>query len=185
MHIVSEFQTACDKVIEHLETTFKHLQLGRASTGLVEEIHVHVASRGMDQKLNQVANIGIIDPQTLKIESRDKAVLADIEKAVYDADIGLTPQNQWDYLLIKVPPLTTERRKDLTKVVARDGEDAKIAVRNKRQDARKHAEVQFKAEEISENTRHSIENQVDEISTKINDQIDAMVKGKSEEVMKV
>jgi len=185
MNIVAEFQTACDKVIEHLETAFKHLQLWRASTGLVEEIHVHVTSRGMDQKLNQVANIGIMDPQTLKIEPWDKATLPDIEKAVYDADIWLTPQNQWDYLLIKVPPLTTERRKDLTKVVARDGEDAKIAVRNKRQDARKHAEVQFKSEDISENTRHSIENQVDEISSKINDQIDQMVKNKGEEVMKV
>lgn len=185
MSIVSEFQTACDKVIEHLETSFKHLQLGRASTWLVEEIHVHVASRGMDQKLNQVANIGIMDPQTLKIEPWDKAVVADIEKAIYDADLGLTPQNQWDYLLIKIPPLTTERRAELTKVVARDGEDAKIAIRNKRQDARKHAEVQFKDETISENTRHSIENQVDEISSKFNDKIDDMVKGKSEEVMKV
>lgn len=57
MSITSDFEQACQKIIEHLETTFKHLQLGRASTGLVEEIHVHVASWGMDQKLNQVANI--------------------------------------------------------------------------------------------------------------------------------
>lgn len=185
MSIVSDFEQACNKIKEHLETSFKHLQLGRASTGLVEEIHVRVESRGMDQKMNQVANIGIMDPQTLKIEPWDKAVLADIEKAVYDADLWLTPQNQWEYLLIKVPPLTTERRADLTKVVARDGEDAKIAIRNKRQDARKHAEVQFKAEDISENTRKSIENQVDDISSKMNDHIDEMVKGKSEEVMKV
>lgn len=185
MNIVSEFQTACDKIIEHLETTFKHLQLGRASTWLVEEIHVHVESRGMDQKMNQVANIGIMDPQTLKIEPWDKAVLADIEKAVYDADIGLTPQNQWDYLLIKVPPLTTERRQELTKVVSRDGEDSKVALRNKRHDARKQAELQFKDDTISENTRHSIENQVDEINTTYNDKIDHMVKGKSEEVMKI
>ena len=87
--------------------------------------------------------------------------------------------------MIKVPPLTTERRKDLTKVVAKDGEDAKIAIRNKRHDARKHAEVQFKAEDMSENTRKSIEKQVDEISKEFNDRIDAMVKGKSEEVMKI
>ena len=139
----------------------------------------------MDQKLNQVANIGIIDPQTLKVEPWDKAVLADVEKAIYDANIWLTPQNQWDYLMVKVPPMTTERRAEMSKVVSRDGEDAKIAVRNKRHDARKHAEVQFKAEDISENTRRSIENKVDEYSKKINDQIDAMVKGKSEEVMKV
>ena len=185
MSIVSDFQDAAKKVISHLETAFNHLQLGRASTGLVEEIHVHVQSWGMDQKLNQVANIVIMDSQTLKIEPRDKAVLPDVEKAIYDADIGLTPQNQWGYLMINVPPLTTERRKDLTKVVARDGEDAKIALRNKRHDARKQCELQFKADEISENTRGSIEKQVDELTKEYNDQIDQMVKWKSEEVMKV
>ncbi len=185
MSIVTEFEQACDKILEHLWNSFKHLQLWRASTWLVEEIHVHVASRGMDQKLNQVANIGITDPQTLKIEPWDKSILADIEKAIYDADIGLTPLNQWDYLMIKIPPMTKERRADMTKVVGKDGEDAKIAVRNKRHDARKSAEVQFKAEGISENIRHSIENKVDEHSKKINDQIDAMVKAKSEEVMTI
>lgn len=87
--------------------------------------------------------------------------------------------------MIKVPPLTKERRADITKVVHRDGEDAKIAVRNKRHDARKQAELQFKAEEIGENTRHSIENKIDEHSSKVNDQIDAMVKAKSEEVMTI
>ncbi len=87
--------------------------------------------------------------------------------------------------MIKVPPLTKERRADVTKVVHRDGEDAKVAVRNKRHDGRKQAELQFKADEISENTRHSIENKIDEHSSKTNDQIDAMVKAKSEEVMTI
>lgn len=185
MSIVSDFETACKKIILHLETSFKHLQLWRASTWLVEEIHVHVTSRGMDQKMNQVANIVIVDSQALKIEPRDKTILSDIEKAVYDANIWLTPQNQWDYLLINIPPLTTDRRKELTKVVSTDGEDAKIAIRNKRHDARKQCEIQHKAEEISENTKHSIEKQVDEIAKQYNDQIDQMVKAKSEEVMKV
>jgi ribosome recycling factor len=90
----NELKTACDKVIAHLETAYMHLQLGRASSGLVEELHVHVESRGMDQKMNQVANITTIDSQTLKIEPWDKAVLKDIEKSIYDANIGLTPQNQ-------------------------------------------------------------------------------------------
>lgn len=139
----------------------------------------------MDQKLNQVANIGITDPQTLKIEPWDKTILSDIEKAIQQADIWLNPLNQWDYLMIKIPPMTTERRAEMTKVVSRDGEDAKIAVRNKRHDARKQAELQFKSEEISENTRHSIENKVDEYSSKINDQIESMVKAKSEEVMTI
>lgn len=185
MSIVSDFQESSKKIISHLETAFNHLQLWRASTWLVEEIHVHVVSWWMDQKMNQIANITIMDPQTLKIEPWDKAVLADIEKSIYNADLWLAPQNQGDYLMIKVPPLTTERRKDLTKVVARDWEDAKIAIRNKRHDARKQCELQFKADEMSENTRNSIEKQVDEIAKEYNDKIEHMVKAKSEEVMKV
>lgn len=139
----------------------------------------------MDQKLNQVANIVISDSQTIKIEPRDKTVLKDIDKAIYDANLGFAPQNQWDYLLIKVPPLTTDRRRDLTKIVSRDGEDAKIAIRNKRHDARKQTELQFKAEEMSENTKKSIENEVDDIAKEFNDKIDEIVKNKAEDVMKV
>jgi len=185
MSIVSNFRTSWQKIIQHLEQAFWRLSLGRANSGLVEEIHVHVTSRGMDQKLNQVANIVISDSQTIKIEPRDKTVLKDIDKAIYDANLGFAPQNQWDYLLIKVPPLTTDRRRDLTKIVSRDGEDAKIAIRNKRHDARKQTELQFKAEEMSENTKKSIENEVDDIAKEFNDKIDEIVKNKAEDVMKV
>lgn len=180
-----ELTAACDKIISHLESAFMRLQLWRASSGLVEEIHVYVKSRWMDQKLNQVANISTIDAQTLKIEPRDRSTLADLQKAIYDAELWLAPQNQWDYLLIKVPPLTQERRKELSKVVSRDWEDAKIALRNKRHDARKTAEVEFKADEISENEKKWRENTIDEIVKKYSDEVDRMVKDKSEEVMKV
>lgn len=185
MSIVSDFRVSWEKVLSHLEQAFGRLSLGRASSGLVEELHVHVSSRGMDQKMNQIANIIIPDAQTIKIEPWDKNVLKDIDKAIYEADLGFAPQNQWDYILIKVPPLTTDRRRDLTKIVSRDGEDAKIAIRNKRHDARKQAELQFKADEISENTRKSIENEVDEIAKEFNEKIDDVVKNKSVEVMKV
>lgn len=182
---ISELTQACDKVITHLENTFMRLQLWRASTGLVEEIHVHVVSRGMDQKMNQVASISTIDAQTLRIEPWDKAVLADIEKAIYNANLGLTPQNQWDYIMIKIPPLTQERRKELAKVVSKDWEDAKIALRNKRHDARKHLELQLKAEEISKDSKTGQENKIDDLVKKYNDEVDRMVKAKGEEVMKV
>ena len=74
----------------------------------------------MDQSMNQIANISTIDPQTLKIEPWDKKVLPDIEKAIYDANIGLAPQNQGDYILVKVPQLTQERRQEMSKVVTRE-----------------------------------------------------------------
>ena len=140
----------------------------------------------MDQKMNQVANITTMDPQTLKIEPWDKSTLADIEKAIYNSPgLGLTPLNQGDYILIKVPPLTKERRQEITKLVSSDGEDAKIAIRNHRHDARKTLDLGLKAEEISENEKNSKEKQIDEISKKYNEEIDRMVKAKSEEIMKV
>lgn len=84
---IRQLQTVCDKVITHLETAFMHLQVGRASSGLVEELHVHVESWGMDQKMSQIANITTIDAQTLKIEPWDRAVLKDIEKAIYNSNV--------------------------------------------------------------------------------------------------
>ena len=185
MLTIQELKPACDKIIAHLEQAFMRLSLWRASTWLVEEMHVHVTSRWMDHKLNQIANISTMDAQTIKIEPRDKAVLKDIEKAIYDANLWFTPQNQGDYIMIKVPPLTTERRKELTKVVSADGEDAKIAIRNKRHDARKHLDHQFADEEISENEKNAGYNQIDEITKKYNEEVERMVKAKSEEVMAV
>jgi ribosome recycling factor len=87
--------------------------------------------------------------------------------------------------MIKVPPLTEERRINVTKVVARDGEDAKIALRNKRHDARKHLDLQLKAEEISRDQKTGRERDIDEVVKKYNDEVDRMVKAKSEEVMKI
>jgi len=87
--------------------------------------------------------------------------------------------------MIKVPPLTEERRTELTKVVSREGEDAKIAIRNIRHDARKTLEVQHKAEEISENEKSGGENKIDEITKEYNEKIDTMAKSKSEEVMTI
>lgn len=108
-----------EKVLQHLQNEFSTLQIGRASTGLVENIDVFIPSYGMTQKLPQLGNVSLMDSQTIKIEAWDKSTYSSIEKAIYDANIGLTPQNQGEYIMIKIPPLTTERRKELTKLVAK------------------------------------------------------------------
>ncbi len=182
---INQLKQSCEKTLAHLEQSFMRLQMWRASTGLVEEMHVHINARGMDQKMNQVASISTMDAQTLRIEPRDKSILKDIEKAIYDANVWLTPLNQWDYIMIKVPPLTQERRTEITKVVSRDAEDAKVAIRNHRHDARKHVENQFKNDELSENEKGSLEKQIDEVAKKYTDEIEQLAKTKSEEVMKL
>lgn len=182
---VNAFKQECNKIIAHLQGSFKRLQLWRASTGLVDDIHVYVESWGQHQKMNQIANISTLDAQTLKIEPWDKSVLSDIEKAVYDADIWLTPQNQGDYVMIKVPQLNEERRKELTKIVSRDWEDAKIALRNKRHDVRKEVEKAFDDDEISENEKNAKENTIDDIIKEYNAKVDELVTSKKDDVMKI
>lgn len=183
--ILADMKAASKKTLIHLEQLFGRLSLWRASTGLIEDIHVFVTSWNMSQKMNQVGNISMIDSQTLKVEPWDRKVLADIEKAIYDADLGLTPQNQWDYVMIKIPPLTTERRKDLTKVVSREWEDAKVGIRNHRHDARKKVDHLLADETISKNEKENGYKEIDEIAKNYNDAIDQHVKAKSIEVMKV
>lgn len=183
--ILKDMKAACHKTIVHLEQSFGRLSLWRASTGLIEDIHVFVTSRNMSQKMNQVGNISMIDSQTLKVEPWDRKVLADIEKAIYDAKLWLTPQNQWDYIMIKIPPLTTERRKELTKVVSREGEDAKVWIRNHRHDGRKKVDTLLADETISKNEKENAYKEIEEVAKRYNDNIEEHVKAKSEDVMKV
>lgn len=183
--IVTELKQASEKVIVHLSDNFKTIQLGRASTGLVENMDIYVHSWGMTQKMNQVANITIMDAQTIRIEPWDKKTVSDIEKGIYDAWLWFSPLNHGEYILIKVPPLTQERRKDMSKIVSKDGEEAKIALRNNRHEALRTLKAQFEAKEISETEKGSIEKKVDEIIKEYNTIVDDMVKHKSEEIMTI
>ncbi len=181
----TELKHACEKTVEHLSDSFRTIQLGRASTGLVENIDVYVHSWGMTQKISQVWNITIMDAQTIKIEPWDKKVISDIEKGIYDSWLGFSPLNHGDYILIKVPPLTQERRKDMTKIVAKDGEEAKIALRNHRHESLRALKTQFEAKEISETEKGIQEKNIDELIKEYNVRIDEMVKHKTEEIMTI
>jgi len=126
-----------------------------------------------------------MDAQTIKIEPYSKNELKIIEKGIIDSDLWFNPLNQGDYIMIKVPALTTERRQELTKIVHKEWEEAKVAIRNLRQESRNTLDKQFKAKEVSEDEKSATEKQIDEITKKSNDKIDELVKVKSEEVMKV
>jgi len=101
----------------------KALQIGRASAGLVENITVEASYGPM--KIPQIAHVTLMDGQTIKIEPRDKNEVKHVEKAIYDANVGLTPQNDGGYILVKIPALTQERRIEITKQVKAMGEDIK------------------------------------------------------------
>lgn len=174
-----------EKVIQHLQETFAHLQLWRATTSLVEHMQIYVPSRGTTAWLNSLANVSLMDSQTIKIEPYSKNELKAIEKGILESDLGFNPLNQGDYIMINVPTLTTERRQELSKIVNKEAEEAKVALRNLRHDIRNEIDKQFKAKEISENEKDATEKQIDDLTKKYNEKIDDLAKTKAEEVMKV
>jgi len=180
-----EFQAKWKKAIQHLEEEFAKINLGRASSSLVEHLEVFVPSWWTTQPINQLASIAILDASSLKIEPWDKSVLGAIEKAIRDANLGLTPQNMWDHILVKVPPLTQERRQELGKFVAQLGEEEKIVIRNLRQEALKTVKRQFEEKQISEDEKKRLEKQIDEITKDLNKQIDQLVEAKKKQIMEI
>jgi len=139
----------------------------------------------MTQKLPQLGNVSLMDSQTIKIEAWDKSTYSSIEKAIYDANIGLTPQNQGEYIMIKIPPLNTERRKELTKLVAKMGEDAKVRLRNVRHEALDEIKKEFAEKLISEDQKKANEGQMDDMVKENAAKIDNAVKAKSDDIMTV
>jgi len=180
---IAPFKDQMQKALNYLENEFKNLQLGRASTGLVENVTVH-ASYG-DMKIPQVAHITILDSQTLKIEPWDKKECANITKAIYDAELWVTPQNEWSHVMIKIPPLTQDRRLDISKRVKIMWEETKAKVRISRQDAMKTTKKLLDNKEISENEHKTNESNIEELTKEFNTKIDNLVKAKSDEVMKI
>lgn len=139
----------------------------------------------MTQKLPQLGNISLMDSQTIRIEAWDKSTYSSIEKAIYDANIGLTPQNQGEYIMIKIPPLTTERRKELTKIVAKMGEECKIRLRNVRHEGMDEIKKEFNEKTISEDQKKAYEGEIDDLTKEYATKVDNAVKVKSEDIMKV
>lgn len=180
---ITPFKDQMQKAFNYLENEFKGLQLGRASTVLVENITVST-SYG-DMKLPQIAHITILDNQTLKIEPWDKKECASITKAIYDAELWVTPQNESSHVMIKIPPLTQERRTEISKRVKVMGEETKAKIRVVRQDAMKTTKKLLENKEISENENKVNEGNVEDLTKEFNNKIDNLVSAKSEEVMKI
>lgn len=179
----AELITALNKALEHLKIELKNLQIGRASTALVEDIMAE--SYGSQMPLKTMANITCPDTRTIRIEPWDKSALGAIDKAIIEAKIGITPQNMGDSILLPIPPLTEERRKVVVKRVHELEEHCHITVRNLRQEAMKMVKHQKDEKEISEDEAKKAEKNIQESIDKINKEIAEVAKVKEAEVMKV
>ncbi|OAV43670.1 ribosome recycling factor [Lewinella sp. 4G2] len=130
---LEEAKMLMDEAIGHLESELLKIRTGKASPAMLSGLMVKYY--GAPTPINQVANISTADSRTLTLQPFDKTAIGDIERAIFEANLGVTPQNDGDLIRINIPPLTEERRKQLAKQVKASGEDAKIVIRNIRRDA--------------------------------------------------
>lgn len=180
---LSVYDQQMKKSIAYLEQEFAGLQVGRATTGLVDNLNVETEYGVM--KLNTLAHITVMDTTTLKIEPRDKGSSKHIANAIYEADLGVGLDNQGSHILVKIPALTQERRDHIAKQVKAMGEDTKTQIRGIRQDAMTETKKQFTAKEISEDVHKANEKNIDELTKIQSANVDNLVKAKVNEVMKV
>lgn len=171
------------KSIDHLHEEFGKLQTGRASAALVEGVMVE--SFGTNMPLKGLASISIPESNQIAIQPWDRGQLPAIEKAIRNANLGLNPQNDGILIRLIIPPLTEERRRDLVKTVHRLAEEARISIRNARQDAHTLVKNLKKDKEISEDDATRLEKQIQEVVDQFNEQVDKAAKKKEEDVMKV
>lgn len=178
-----QLQTDLDKNVGHLKDEYSRLQIGRASAALVESLQVD--AYGVKQPIKALATIVVPDAKTIQIQPWDKSQLGSIEKAIQQSDINISPVNDGINVRLNIPPLTEERRRDLTKVVHRLAEDSRIAVRNLRQKVHDKVKTMEKSGDITEDDARSADKRIQEKVDKVNQQIEEMAKNKENDVMTV
>lgn len=178
-----DLTTDIAKAIDHLKEEYAKLQIGRANVALVEDLNVE--SYGSMMPMKATANISCPDAKTIKIEPWDKSVLPEIEKSIQIANIGLNPQNMGEYILVPIPPMTEDRRKEIVKLVHELAENARISVRTGRHEAMKQIKHQKDEGELSEDQQKDAEAEVQEKVDEANKSIDELMKHKESDVMSV
>lgn len=171
------------KSIEALKTDLAKIRTGRAHTGLLD--HVQVDYYGSMVPISQVANVTLVDARTIGVQPWEKKMVQAVEKAIREADLGLNPATMGDIICVPTPALTEERRKELTKVVKGEGEDAKVAVRNLRRDANEQLKKLVKDKAISEDDERRGGDEVQKLTDKFVAEIDKLVAEKDKEIMTV
>lgn len=171
------------KSVESLKGELHKIRTGRAHPGILDQVSVDYY--GSMVPISQVANVTLLDARTISVQPWEKGMGAKIEKAIRESDLGLNPASQGDLIRVPMPPLTEERRRDLTKVVRNAGEDAKVAVRNLRRDANEQAKKLLKDKEIGEDDERRSLDEVQKLTDRVIAEIDKVVSGKEAEILAV
>lgn len=181
--ILDDAQEHMDKSLEHLVSELKSIRAGRATPSMLENVRVDYY--GTQTPLNQVASVNAPQPDLLVVQPWDRNVLAEIEKAIQTANLGLNPSNDGSMIRLPVPPLSEERRIDLAKSAKTRGEDAKVAIRNIRRHSKDHLHKTQKEENLQEDMGHEADEVLQKLTDEYTDKVDAMLKRKENEIMEV
>lgn len=186
MSIAEIRQTAEHKMQQSLEALKGHLskvRTGRPNPQILDTVHVDYY--GSMVPLSQVANLTLLDARTIGVAPWEKGMGAKIEKAIRESDLGLNPASQGDLIRVPMPPMTEERRKELTKVVKGEGENAKVAIRNLRRDANEHVKKLVKDKLASEDDERRAQEDIQKLTDRMITEVDRVVASKEQDIMAV
>ncbi len=169
--------------IEALKNNLGKLRTGRANPALLDTVHVEYY--GSMLPLSQVANLTLLDARTVGVAPWEKGMGAKIEKAIRESDLGLNPASQGDLIRVPIPPMTEERRREMTKVVRAEGEQSKVAVRNLRRDANEHVKKLVKDKLASEDDERRSQDEIQKLTDRMIAEIDKLVAAKEQDIMAI
>ncbi|HFQ13558.1 MAG TPA: ribosome recycling factor [Gammaproteobacteria bacterium] len=181
--LMKDAETRMGKSVESLKNDLSKIRTGRAHTSLLD--HITVEYYGAEVPLSQVANISVSDARTLAVTPWEKQMVAPIEKAIMNSDMGLNPMTAGEVIRVPLPALTEERRKDLIRIVRQEGEGARVAVRNIRRDVISDFKSLLKDKEITEDEERHAEDDVQKITDKYVAMIDELLKEKEKDLMAI
>jgi len=171
------------KSLEALKTDLSKVRSGRPHTGLLD--HVNVDYYGAPTPLNQVANVTLADARTIGVIPWEKSMMSSIEKAIRDSDLGLNPMTVGEMVRVPMPPLTEDRRRELTKIVKQEAEAVRVAMRNIRRDANAHLKALIKDKEISVDDERRGQEEIQKLTDQYIAEIDKLLQAKETELMAV
>jgi ribosome recycling factor len=182
-NVLSEAVGRMEKSLDVLKTDLQKIRTGRAHPSILE--HIEVDYYGSMTPLTQVANVTAVDARTLSVVPWEKTMNAVVEKVIRESDLGLNPASVGDQIRVPMPALTEERRKDLVKVVRREAESAKVAIRNIRRDSNGTLKSLLKEKEISEDDERRSQDEVQKITDKFIVEVDAALASKEKDLLDV
>ena len=180
--VMDDAESLMKKSISHLESELTKIRAGKANPSMLDGINVEYY--GSPTPINQVANVSVLDARTISIQPWEKNMLAPIERAILQANIGITPQNDGAQIRLFMPPLTEERRKELFKRASAEGEHSKVAVRNIRRDSIEHIK-RLQKEGLSEDAAKDAEKDIQTMTDKYISLVDKHLAAKEKEMMAV